>query len=331
MRRPPFVACVAVLAVLAGGCGATSGSGDIDDARLILDGTPNAVHVGIYTALARDFDGAEGVRMRVRAPSEGSDAARLVASGRAEFAVLSINELALARERGRDVVGVMAVLQRPLAAVLAQPRLRSPQGLEGERVGIGGRPAGEAVLRSIVRGAGGDPDAVRTVDAGDDAVRALLSRRVGAVTGFANVEGAAARRERPRIRIFRVDEFGAPAYPELVLATAATTLQDEPDLVAGMVAALRRGYGEALKDPELAVETLVRRNPELERELVLTGLRTVQPAFTTGAERFGELDRARLQAWARWAKRVGIVAQRPDVDLAFRPRVANAVAESEEE
>lgn len=330
MRVRFLVTMVAVgaSALVLAACGGTRSSGS-DDATLILDFTPNAVHVGIFIAVARDFDGAEGVRLRVRRPSASTDAVRLLTAGRVDLAIMSISDLALARERGQDLVGVMALVQRPLAAVLAQPSVRSPRDLEGRRVGVTGLPSDDAVLDSIVRGAGGDPSEVERTTIGFTAVPALLGRRVAGVTAFWNAEGVAVRRERPAIREFRVDEFGAPAYPELVLVATSATLRDQPDMVAGTVAALRRGYEEALKDPELAVETLVRRNRGLERAAVLRELRAVQSAFTAGG-RFGVLDRRRLEAWARWAERFGLVDDRPDVDAAFRPRVANATAESEE-
>ena len=54
----------------------------------------------------------------MQAPSASTDAVRLLLGGRAELAMLDIHDLALARERGRDLVGVMAIVQRPLAAVL---------------------------------------------------------------------------------------------------------------------------------------------------------------------------------------------------------------------
>jgi ABC-type nitrate/sulfonate/bicarbonate transport system substrate-binding protein len=323
-------ACLSALALAA--CGGTSNSGT-DDASLLLDFTPNAVHTGIYTALARDFDGAEGVRMRVRTPSDSTDPVRLLTAGRVDLAVMSISDLAIAREGGADLVGVMALVQRPLAAVLAQPSIRSPRDLEGRRVGVTGLPSDVAVLDSIVRGAGGDPAKVRRTTIGFAAVPSLLSRRVQAATGFWNAEGVALRRERRgpgRFRTFRVEQFGAPPYPELVVVATATTLQDDPDLAPGLVAALRRGYDEALLDPDLAVETLVRRNRGLERGPVLEELQAVQGAFRAGG-RFGELDPGRLRAWARWAKRSGLVDEEPDVDLAFRPRIANATAQSEED
>ena len=85
------------------------------------------------------------------------------------------------------------------------------------------------------------------------------------------------------------------------------------------VAALRRGYDEALVDPESAVSALVERNAGLERETAARGFDAVSPAFTVGARRFGELDRARLRAWARWEARFGITRRPPDVARAFEP------------
>jgi len=308
-------------ALLAAGCGGTGSGEDRPErpATLVLDFAPNAVHAGIYLATAREFDEAEGVTLRIRAPSSSTDAVRLLLTGRAQFALLDIHDLALARQRGRDVVGVMAVVQRPLAAVLTQPRIRRPRDLAGGRVGVTGLPSDVAVLRSIVAGDGGDPGRVRRVTIGFQAVSALLSRRVDGATAFWNVEGVAARARRPGLREFRVDDFGAPAYPELVLATSRETLQDEAAVVRATVAALRRGYEEALRDPQSAVSTLVDRVRGLDRATVQRELDAVAPAFTAGARHFGELDRVRLRRWAAWEARFGITRRPPNVALAFSP------------
>jgi NMT1/THI5 like len=171
--RTLAVALIAPLALFAVGCGSGLRTGEDRPERpatLVLDFAPNAVHAGVYTALDRDFDGAEGVTLRVRAPSSSTDAVKLLLAGRAQLAILDIHDLALARQRGRDVVGVMAVVQRPLAAVLARPGVRRPRDLAGRSAGVTGLPSDEAVLRSIVAGDGGDPDRVRRVTIGFQAV-----------------------------------------------------------------------------------------------------------------------------------------------------------------
>jgi putative hydroxymethylpyrimidine transport system substrate-binding protein len=237
-RLPLVLALVAAL--VAAGCARDSEDRPDQAARLVLDFQPNAVHAGIYLALQRDFDGAEGVDLSVQAPSSSTDSVKLLLGGRAQFAILDIHDLALAREKGRDVVGVMALVQVPLAAVIAQPQIARPRDLEGKRVGVTGLPSDDAVLSSIVRGDGGDPAKVRKVSIGFQAVTALLARRVDGATAFWNAEGVALADKRPGMRQFKVDDFGAPPYPELVLCVSRETLDDDRALVAATVRALRR-------------------------------------------------------------------------------------------
>ncbi len=71
------------------------------------------------------------------------------------------------------------------------------------------------------------PAAVRTTTIGFEAVRAMLAERVDAATAFWNVEGVALRERRPDVREFRVDDFGAPAYPELVLCVTRSALTEK--------------------------------------------------------------------------------------------------------
>ena len=306
-----------VLAALAG-CGGTTGMDRPNEpATLLLDFTPNAVHAGIYVAAARGFDTAEGVTLEIRKPGASTDALKALQAGRADMAILDIHDLGIAREKGRDLVGVMALVQRPLAAVLAQPDIRSPKDLEGERAGVTGLPSDSAVLRSVVEGAGGDADRVRETTIGFDAVKALLARRVAAATAFWNVEGVALRERRPRIREFRVDDYGAPTYPELVLTVTRSELEDHPAIVRATVRALQRGYTETQDDPESAVSTMLDREPGLDRAALAAQLDAVAPAFTAGAAEFGELRPAALREWAAWDARFGILKAPIDVGRAF--------------
>jgi putative hydroxymethylpyrimidine transport system substrate-binding protein len=314
VRLRPLLCLLALLA----GCGGTTGGDRPDEeATLLLDFTPNAVHSGLYVAVQRGFDTAEGVDLQIRKPSASTDALKLLQGGRADMAILDIHDLGLARERGRDLVGVMAFVQSPLAAVLAQPGIRTPKDLEGERAGVSGLPSDEAVLRSVVQGAGGDPERVRTTTIGFEAVKALLARRVAAATAFWNVEGVALKAQRPGMREFRVDDFGAPAYPELVLTVTRETLEDKPAVVRATIRALQRGYGEAQSDPESALSAMLDSERGLDRAALRAQLDAVAPEFTAGARAFGELRPRVLREWAAWDARFGILEEPIDVNRAF--------------
>lgn len=256
--------------------------------------------------------------MRVRSPSAGADSIKLLRSGRADLAYLDIHDLAIADEKSPgELVAVMALVQRPLAALLAAPSVERPRDLEGQRVGVSGLPSDVAVLRSIVSGDGGDPDRVRTVTIGFQAVPALVAGRISAATAFWNVEGLALKERRPATREFRVEDFGAPPYPELVLVVRRETLRERAPLVKSVIAALRAAYTEAIKEPDAAIDALVAGAPGVDGDAAAEELDAVTEAFAPEGSAFGELDARALARWAQWEARFGIVSKAPDTAKLF--------------
>jgi len=315
---PAAVVTLLAVAAALGGCGggptgdgAPSG-GDPRPVTLALDFAPNAVHVGVYAAVLKGEDTERGIELEVQAPSSSADSLRLLESGRADLAILDIHDLGLARERGADVVGVGALVQRPLAAVLATPEVDRPRELQGLRVGVTGLPSDDAVLRSVVADDGGDPDAVRRVTIGFSAVRDLAAGNVDAATAFWNAEGVALRESGFDPTEFRVDDYGAPAYPELVLAARRETVAEEPELVEAVLGAVEAGTEAALDDPEPVVAEIAERSAT-DAQLVHAQLDAVAPALQPPVR----LDRAVLERWAVFDERFGILRNRPDVDEAF--------------
>jgi putative hydroxymethylpyrimidine transport system substrate-binding protein len=322
MRRLLPLLAVAVLALA--GCGSGGSGSSIRSASLVLDFTPNPVHVGIYTAISRHFDLAAGVNLHVITPSASTDAIRLLATGRADFAILDIHDLAIARERGQDIVGILPIVERPLASVIAAPAVHTPRQLVGKTVGISGDPSDTAVLDSIVAGAGGQPKALKTITIGFNAVSDLLAGRVAAATAFWNDEGVTLRRRRPGFHVFRVENYGAPAYPELVLCATGATLKADPALARSVVTAIVHGYDAALADPRAAARSLESEVSGLDPQLVSAELTGLLPAFRGPGGRFGVLDQASLHAWARWEVRFGIVSRAPDIATMFDSSFAPA-------
>ena len=300
-----FLSVLVLLASL-GGCGGDDPAGTSEGAgrgTIALDFQPNAVHAGIYAA--------EGLEIRV--PSASTDSLKLLAAGRADMSVVDIHDLGLARQEGADVVGVGALVQRPLAAVIARGgEVRRPRDLEGRRVGVTGLPSDDAVLRAVMEADGGDFGRVRRITIGFSAVPSLIAGRVDAVVSFWNAEGVALRERGVRTREFRVDEFGAPRYPELVLAVRRETLDERVELVRGMLDAIATGTRAALRDPGTAVTELARVGGS-DEALTRAQLEAVAPALAPPVT----LDREALAGWAKFDAEFGILREPPDVGTAF--------------
>jgi putative hydroxymethylpyrimidine transport system substrate-binding protein len=307
---------IAALALVLGACG----SDDEDEPERVvvaLDFTPNAVHAPIYTARREGIDEDEGVRLEIRAPGSAPDGLKLVAAGRADIGVLDIHDLGLAIEKGSDVVGIGALVQRPLAAIIARGDVRRPRDLRGKRVGVSGLPSDPAVLRAVLEGDGARLDDVDQVTIGFAAVPNLVQGKIDAVPAFWNAEGVTLRERGVRTRECRVDEFGAPPYPEVVLFTSRRTLERRRPAVEGAVRAIAAGVERALEDRDAAVAEIARVSGA-DDELVRAQLDAVAPALRPPLR----LDRAVLERWAAFDARFGILERRPDVDRAFAFDVA---------
>jgi NitT/TauT family transport system substrate-binding protein/putative hydroxymethylpyrimidine transport system substrate-binding protein len=311
-------ALLAAVLTLAGAvaCGSEGGAepGAPIGATLVLDFVPNAVHSGIYTALAEGFYDEERIDLKVQPPGESSDAPKLLAAGRVELAILDIHDLGIARERGLDLVGVMPLVREPLAAVIARrdAGISRPRDLEGRTVGVTGLPSDEAVVDSEVSADGGDPALVDAVTIGFSAVASLAAGRVDAATGFWNAEGVALRRQGIPTRIFKVQEYGAPPYPELVVAATRRTVEEQPELIRGFVAATERGYDLVELDPETGLEHLLAADPALDRADQAAQLRALLPDLRPqpfSAKTLGE--------WSEWDVEHGLLQHPVDVDAAF--------------
>jgi putative hydroxymethylpyrimidine transport system substrate-binding protein len=316
MRR--VVALLAAALLLAGvaGCGGSGAEpGAPKGASLVLDFTPNAVHSGIYAAQAQGFYREAGVDLAIHQPGESTDAPKLLAAGRTDFAILDIHDLGIARERGLGLVGLMPIVQRPLAAVIAagDGPVRRPRDLENHTVGVTGLPSDEAVVDSEVSADGGDPAKVKRVTIGFNAVASLAAGKIDAATGFWNAEGVALRRQGVPIRIFKVDAYGAPAYPELILTTSRRTLRRDPGLVDAVVAATRRGYAFAEREPARALDDLLAADPALKRDEQQAQLDALLPDLHPAP-----FDPAVLRAWAAWDLEHGLLTRPLDVAAAFR-------------
>ncbi len=302
---------VALLAtvLLVAGCGEDGAEpGASSEATLVLDFTPNAVHSGIYAADAKGYFEDAGIDLTIRQPGDSTDAPKLLAAGRTDFAVMDINDLGAAYDRGIDVVAFGALVQVPLASVIAGDgdQVKHPRDLEGRTVGVTGLPSDDAVLDAVVAGDGGDPAKVDRTNIGFDSVAALSAGRVDAATAFWNAEGVQLRDLGVPTREFRVGDSTDP-YPELVVVTTRDLVASQPELITGVRDALVRGYGLAASDPDEALSALLDAVPQLDRssqEAQMDALSDAE-AFADGVTP-GSLDPQRFQSWASFAARNGI-------------------------
>jgi NitT/TauT family transport system substrate-binding protein/putative hydroxymethylpyrimidine transport system substrate-binding protein len=301
---------VTALALWLPGCGETSGTDASQSARdaapvdatLVLDFVPNGVHAGIYRALAAGYYRRQGIDLHIVQPTSTADTLRLIQAGRAQFGIADGIDVGTQIAAGRDAEGIMALLERPAGGLIAlrSAGLRSPKQLEGGTVGITGVPSDSAVLRTVVSDAGGNPDDVHVVTIGFNGAQALAAGKLDAFTGFVPADGVQLQRTGHPITAFRLDEWGGPAYPGLVVFSTRREIAADPALMRGFVAATLHGYRDTLRDPSHSVADLVDANPGLDRGLAAATLAAYRPLFRGDARQYGEFVTSHLRALSRY-------------------------------
>jgi len=310
MKRVAALLAAALLVTALIGCGGGGAEpGAPEGATLVLDFQPNAVHSGIYAAQANGYFENEGMDLHIQEPSSTADSAKLLETGRADFAVMDINDFGIARERGLDVFAIAAVVQRPLASVITRDptEIRTPADLAGKTIGVTGVPSDDAVLDTVLRAGGVDPSDLHRVTIGFNAVTDLAAGKVDAATAFWNAEGVQLQQQGIPVREFRVDDFGAPRYPELVVAARADGAGGLSD---AFKRGLARGYEQLGARPGIALQNLLHEVPGLnpsDQARQLQALSTGRAFSRDGDSVTSELDPRSVELWHRWAQGSGLL------------------------
>ena len=319
------IVLAALIALAVAACG-DDGKEEVS-VRLALDWYPNSNHLGLYIAQEKGYFAEEGLNVTIYTPVDPSTILQTVGKGSDDFGISYQPDVLLARGQGVPVVSVVGMVQHPLNSVMAlrSSGIATPKDLVGKKVGYPGIPTNEPLLDTMLKadGARGLED-VELVNVGFDLVPALLSGTVDAIVGaYWTHESILAENEGYPINIMRMEEWGVPDYYELVLVASEDTVKDRPDVVERFVRALRRGYEDAIADPQAGVDILLRgTKDEVDEAIERPGADLLVPVWRTETVRFGEQDSSRWEDFTRWMQENGLLSEEVGADDAFTNRFA---------
>lgn len=273
---------------------------------------PNSA--GFYLARERGWYRQHGLELALLLPDpwHGDGLAHLL-RGDCDFAVFPSNRLLVRRAGGEPLRAIAAINQCGLEAIqtLADTGIARPRDLAGRRLAMNPTPRGLAMVRHLVAGDGGDPDAVVVVDAG---TRELRPEDLAAGVADASFGGYWAwealmdsRIDAARRVTWPVDTLGAPAYHSYLLGAHERTLAERPQQVRDFLAATARGFLAAAAEPLAALDAYERATPYFPRELLAASLRAIAPTWLHGG-RWGQLRQPLLQGYAQWLAQYGVLA-----------------------
>ena len=314
----------AMLITVAIACGGSEETDEIT-IKLALDWYPNANHIGLFIAQEKGYFADENLNVTLYTPADPSTVLQTVGAGKDDFGISYQPDVLLARGQGVPVVSVSGMVQHPLNSVMAlkSSGITRPRDLVGKKVGYPGIPTNEPLLDTMLKfdGANGLAD-VELVNVGFDLAVALISGTVDAVVGaYWTHESILVENEGYPVNIMRMEEWGVPDYYELVIVVSEQTLRDRPDMVERFLRAIRRGYQDAVSDPQAGVNVLLEgTNEEVDEAIERPGADLLAPLWQTDSTSFGSQDAARWSDFTRWMQDNGLLSEDVKSDDAFTDR-----------
>ncbi|RJE84077.1 ABC transporter substrate-binding protein [Paracoccus onubensis] len=231
---------------------------------------------GILGELAADEQGffaEEGLTLEVVPGGPNIDGVASVASGRANLGSISSSpSLMLARSQGLPVKCIAAGYQQhPFTYFsLEKNPVREPKDLVGKTVATNG--TARILLQALLAANDISEDQVEVLVMGAD-MSPLLTGQADVVTGWKTNINALSVLGEDRVDMTLWDA-GIQLYANPYYVTDSSLAQ-HPDQVSGMLRAIARGWGWVHDNPEAAVDILVGRYPNLDRESELAAVDSV--------------------------------------------------------
>ena len=286
--------------------------------RLPMGYIPNVQYAPFYVALEKGYFREAGIELEFDYSFE-TDGVSLVGADHLQFALVSGEQVLLARAQGLPVVYVLGWWQDYPVAVAAkkEQNIRSPGDLAGKKIGLPGLFGASYVgLRALLDAAGVEESQVTLDSIGFNQVEALMADQDEAVVIYANNEPVQLQSRGVDIDVIRVADYVRLASNGLI--TNQKTIAENPDLVRSMVQAILRGVADTLANPEEAydislkyVEGLAQADQQVQRQILAESM-----AFWR-AERLGYSD---PQAWENMQKTLlamGLLSQPMELSEAY--------------
>jgi NitT/TauT family transport system substrate-binding protein len=182
-----------------------------------------------------------------------TDGVALVGANELPFAIVSGEQVLLARAQEVPVVYVMEWFQKfPIAVVsLAEANILTPQDLNGRSIGLPGFFGASYVgYLGLLAASGVQPEDVNASDIGFNQIESLLSGQSEAVVGYANNEPVQLAGQGEAVNVIQVSD-----YIDMVangIITNETIIAENPEMVTHFVGAALRGLADTLADPDEA-------------------------------------------------------------------------------
>ncbi len=318
MKKLLCVLLAAAFTVLAAGCSGGKGASSaavssaaegsakesLQTVNFVLDWTPNTNHTGIYAAQKLGYYKDEGLKVNIEQPPEDG-ATALVGSGKADFGVDFQDSLepAFQPSTAVPVTAVATIIQHNTSGIISlkSKGITSPKKLEGKTYATWDMPVEKAMMKYVMEKDGGDFSKLNMAPTNVDDVVTALKTNIDAVWIYYAWDGIATKVKGIDTNYWEFKDIDPvfDYYTPVIIANN-TFLKEKPDIAKKFLAATKKGYEYAIKNPEKAADILCAADKTLDKKIVLESQKWLSTRYKAEVSRWGYIDAKRWDAFYSW-------------------------------
>ncbi len=274
--------------------------------RFALDWRFEGPAAPFFVAIDKGYYKAEGLNVSIDPGSGSVEGINRVASGAYEIGFADINSLIKYRDNPRNlpVKAVMMIYDTPAFSIVSLKKngIAKPKDLEGKVLGAPAPDGAYAQWPIFVQANKIDASKVKIENIGFPVREPMLAQgKVDAITGFwfssyMNLKANGVKGED--IVVMHMRDFGVDLYGNVIIANP-DVMRAQPKVVSGFVKATIRGIQDTLRNPDAAIDSLMKRNPIAKRDVELERLKlSLERNYVTPDVRkngLGAVDMKRLE------------------------------------
>ncbi|MFQ5911806.1 MAG: ABC transporter substrate-binding protein [Nitrospinota bacterium] len=232
-------------------------------------------HIGDFTALAKGFYEAEGLKVKVTRGYGSSDAVKRVAAGATKISRSAAESVISGRAAGAKVKIIFVTFHKgPYAtAFLKGKGISRPKDLEGRKVAQTAGASSTKLWPAYGKVGGFDHSKIINIYMGGAAyVPSLIAGKVDATSAWlvnlpAYEKAANQAGLQGKVGYFLWADYGLQLYGSVVIASDKL-IESESDLVRRYTRAAMRGFTYAIEHPEEGIDAWMKYNVGRAREVI---------------------------------------------------------------